>query len=415
MPRGKQLSRRSLLMTGAAAMTMGPAWAAAEPKPVEMALLVPLSGPWARDGLLEREGAEMAIDDVNKGGGIKALGGAKMKLIIADAGDSVEKAKNAAQRVVSQYPGLVAGAGSWLSSFTLAVTEVSERARLPWLTLSYSDAITARGYHYVFQTSPTSATQIRGLLPAIIAVAEEATGKKPQTAALIADNTAATVSAVKPLVQGGLLKEVGIKLLSEQIFTPPLSDATPLIQKVRAKRPDFLFQFTSNVPDDALGLETLTEMGLPRSVLPVVSLGAHIVTPELLKVAGKDIMEGVMTASGNWPTQKAEKLAARFRKRTGEPWMGQDSISAYGHVMIVKWALEKARAANREKVAEAIRGIDTSAGPSEYFPGKVLKFDDKGRRVAAQVVIVQWQNGVPVSVGPPEFAVAKAIWPKKRA
>ncbi len=413
MPRGMDLSRRSLLLAGAATMTMGRAWAATESKPVEMAFVLPLSGPWARDGLLEREGAEMAVDDVNKSGGIKALGGAKMKLIIADAGDTPEKAKDATQRVISQYPGLVAGAGCWLSSLTLAATEVSERAHLPWLTLSYADSITDRGFHYVFQTSPPGSTQARQTLPAVIAVAVAATGKKPATTMIITDNTAAPLSVVKPMVEGGLLKKAGVKLLAEEIFTPPLSDATPLAQKVRALRPDFLFQFTSNVPDDALMLETLTEMGLPRSVLPVVGNGAHIVTPELLKVAGKNIMDGVMTGVGNWPTKKAESLVERFKKRTGEPWMGQDSISAYGHVMIVKWALEKTKVANREKVNAAIHAMGTSTGPADYFPGKVLKFDANGRRSGAPLVIVQWQNGTPVTVGPPEFAVAKAIWPKK--
>ena len=83
--------------------------AAAQPTDVEVALIVPLSGPWARQGLLERMGAEMAIDDINKAGGIKALGGAKMKLVIADAGDSAEKAKNAAQRLVAQAQELVQG------------------------------------------------------------------------------------------------------------------------------------------------------------------------------------------------------------------------------------------------------------------------------------------------------------------
>ena len=33
-------------------------------------------------------------------------------------------------------PDLVGGFGCWLSTFTLAVTEVTERAQLPWLTLS---------------------------------------------------------------------------------------------------------------------------------------------------------------------------------------------------------------------------------------------------------------------------------------
>ncbi len=393
-------------------MAARPSWAAPE---VEMAFVLPLSGPWARDGQLQRQGAEMAIDDVNQAGGVKALGGAKMKLVIADAGDTPEKAKNAAQRVISQNPGLVAGAGCWLSSLTLAATEVSERAHLPWLTLSYAETITGRGYHYVFQTSPPGSIQTQQTLPAVIELAEKATGKKPETTAIITDNTAAPLSVVKPMVEGGLLQKAGIKLLSEQIFTPPLSDATSLVQKVRASRPAFLFQFTSNVPDDALVLETLTEMGLPRSVLPVVGNGAHIVTPELLKVAGKEIMEGVITGVGNWPTKKAENLVERFKKRTGEPWMNQDSISAYGHVMIVKEALEMAKGADREKVNTAIHAIDTSTGAADFFPGKVLKFDANGRRVDAPLVLVQWQNGVPVAVGPSEFAVAKAIWPKKAA
>jgi hypothetical protein len=38
---------------------------------------------------------------------------------------------------------------SLLSSFTLAITEVIERAQLPWLTLSYSDAITNRGFKFL--------------------------------------------------------------------------------------------------------------------------------------------------------------------------------------------------------------------------------------------------------------------------
>jgi hypothetical protein len=36
-------------------------------------------------------------------------------------------------------------------------------------------------------------------------------------------------------------------------------------------------------------------------------------------------------------------------------------------------------------------------------------------RVGAVLNFVQWQNGMPVTVGGPEIAVAKAIWPKKRA
>ena len=36
------------------------------------------------------------------------------------------------------------------------------------------------------------------------------------------------------------MAKLGIKVVVDETFTPPLSDATPLIQKVRSTRPDFL-------------------------------------------------------------------------------------------------------------------------------------------------------------------------------
>src|SRR3954452_7591259 len=188
-------------LAAAPGLRVGSAWA--QTKSVKMAMIAPLSGPWARQGQLLRQGAEMAIDEINQKGGIKALGGAKFELVVADAGDSTEKAKNAAQRLIADQPDLIGGFGSWLSSFTLAVTEVTERAQLPWLTLSYSDAITDRGFKYVFQTSPTAAKQAQETVPTALKLAEEATGKRPKSVGVIMDNTAAPVSFIKPMRDGG--------------------------------------------------------------------------------------------------------------------------------------------------------------------------------------------------------------------
>jgi branched-chain amino acid transport system substrate-binding protein len=112
---------------------------------VKVGLIAPMSGPWARQGDLMLKGAQLAVDDINAGGGIKALKSAKLKLIVYDAGDSVEKAKNTAQRMIALESDLIGATGAWLSSFTLGVTEVTERAEMSVLTLSYSDLITARG------------------------------------------------------------------------------------------------------------------------------------------------------------------------------------------------------------------------------------------------------------------------------
>jgi len=386
--------------------------AAAQAKEVKVAMIAPMSGPWARQGKLMQLGADMAIDDINAQGGIKALGGAKLRLVVLDAGDSAEKAKNAAQRLVAQEPDVVGGTGAWLSSFTLAVTEVTERAKIPWLTLSYSDLITERGFEYVFQTSPTAGTQAKNALPALLDLDEKATGKRPTTVGIISDNTASPISFMKPMREGGLEK-LGLKLVVDEIFTPPLSDATPLVQKVRSARPEVLLMLPTSVPDDSLVLQKLKEFGLTRDRLPVVGNGAHLGSPDLLNTVGKELLEGMMTIVANWPIKGQEEIMQRFKKRTNEPFMTQDSICTYGDIWIFKEALEKAGAADRAKVAEALRAMDTTTGPARYFAGGRVKFEKNGRRAEAPVVVIQWQGGEPLTVYPLEGAFAPARWSKR--
>jgi branched-chain amino acid transport system substrate-binding protein len=393
-------------------LLFGAATPAAAQSEVKVGLIAPMSGPWARQGDLMLKGANLAIEQINAKGGIKALGGAKLKLIVFDAGDNVEKAKNAAQRMIAQEPDLIGATGAWLSSFTLGVTEVTERAELPVLTLSYSDQITARGFKYVFQTSPTGGAQANGALPALVRLAESAAGKRPSTVGIIMDNTAAPVSFAKPMREGGIAK-LGLKLVVDETFTPPLSDATPLIQKVRSARPDFLLLLPTAISDDKLCLEKLHEFGLGRGRLPVISNGAHIAAPDMLKNLGKDLLEGVMTIVANWGVKGQEDIIKEFIAKTGEPWITQDSLSTAGDMLIFAAALEKAGKADRRAVAQAIREMDTTEGPARYFPGGRVKFDANGRRVGADVVVVQWQNGVPVTVYPEASAMAKPIWPKQ--
>jgi branched-chain amino acid transport system substrate-binding protein len=407
---------RRAVLNGMFALAMSAALAAGmttaeaqNPKEVKVGILVPLSGNYARPGQQMRMGAEMAVEHINAQGGVKALGGAKLKLVVLDAGDSTEKAKNAAQRMVAQETDLVVATGSYLSSFTLAVTEVTERAKLPVITFSFSDLITERGFKYVFQTSATSAAQAEQALPVLAKLAESVTGQKPKTVAIITDNTAASISSVKPMKER-LLKELNIQLVVDETFTPPLADATPLVQRLRSAKPDMLFFLATVISDNKLVLEKMNEFGLGKGRVPVISFGQAIAEPDLLKSMSVDILQGAMAVVGHWGSKGHEALIAEIKAKHSEPWMTQGPISAYGDIWLMKEALEKAGKADREAVAEALRTMD--GGPSKYYGGGRNKFDEKGRRVDAGLIILQWQDGAPVAVFPPERAVAKAIWPK---
>jgi branched-chain amino acid transport system substrate-binding protein len=119
-----------------------------------------------------------------------------------------------------------------------------------------------------------------------------------------------------------------------------------------------------------------------------------------------------MTVVGNWSGKGQEAIMKEFVAKTGEPWITQDSLSTYGDMWIFKEALEKAASTDRRKVAEEIRRMDTREGPAKFFPGGRVKFDEAGRRVDADLAIVQWQDGVPVTIYPPASALAQPIWPK---
>src|SRR5262249_55516972 len=153
-----------------------------------------------------------------------------------------------------------------------------------------------------------------------------------------------------------------------------------VVQKVRSARPDILLLLPTSIPDDKLVLEKLTEMGLGRGRVPVISHGAHIDAPDLLHVLGKQLPEGVITIVANWGAKGQEQRIAYCKKRNGEPGLIQGTNSTYGDIWIYKEAVEKAGAADRKKVAAAIRAMDATTGPAKYFPGGRLKFDENGRR-----------------------------------
>ncbi len=389
--------------TGACAPQTGAPGPAAPPAPAEVriALIVPLSGPWARNGQLKRAGAELAVDEINQQGGIKALGGAKLRLDVADAGDTVEKAVSAAQRLLSATPKPTAGIGSWLSSFTLGVTEVAERQRVPWLSLSYTDQITERGFKFVYQTSPVSSVQAKVGLEQVLQIARQC-GVTVQRVALVGDNTAASVSFFEPL-RKQLLPAAGLPVAVDEVWAPPLADATPIAQKLRSAQPHIMFFSATAYPDAAQVLQKVREFGVKTIT---IGSGAWLVLPEYVRGVGSGLVEGVMSIVAAHTFKGQEALIEKLKQKTGEPFITQDPLAGYYQVWIIKEAIEQAKSADPEKVNEALKKLDLTSGPAAVnIPGKRVRFDEKGRRVDAIPLIAQWQEGIAYTVFPNDYAV----------
>jgi hypothetical protein len=242
-------------------------------------------------------------------------------------------------------------------------------------------------------------------------LANNATIVNPTKVAFVGDNSASSVSFMKP-IREHVAKDLGLTIVADEVYTPPLADATTLVQKIRSGRPDFIVCQSTNVGDDKLLIDKFAERGITPSTVPLIGGGGHWCVPELMKVAGKEHLEGMIVGLANWPGRAVEDVEKRFIAKTGEPWFGHDSIFPYAHVWIFKEALERTGSVDRKKLGEMMHKIDLKDGPAKFFPDGRVKYEENGRRVGAELCIVQWQKGRPVAVHPESIAAAKAIWPK---
>src|SRR5262249_16545419 len=102
----------------------------------------PLTGLHAPFRTRAEHGGELSAETINAAGGIKSLGGARIKLVVADI-PTPNTAAEVTQRLASQN-NVTAIVGTFMSSTTLAASEVTERSSIPLVTFAFADQITER-------------------------------------------------------------------------------------------------------------------------------------------------------------------------------------------------------------------------------------------------------------------------------
>src|SRR5215475_8530057 len=180
------LSRRQVMADGAAVLIAAPfviRSSSAQPAAINIGVVVPFSGANAQFGVNSRNGIELVADEINAAGGIKALGGAKINLVVADATSNPTTAPTIAQRLIAQNE-LTAILGAYISSVTLAISEVTARADVPFLTQAYADEITGRGLESVLKVTATASVIGRAQVNYTLAIAEAA-GRKIEKIAIM--------------------------------------------------------------------------------------------------------------------------------------------------------------------------------------------------------------------------------------
>lgn len=366
---------------------------------VTVGVVLPLSGANAQFGINSRNGITLVADQINAAGGIKALGGSRIELIVADSTSTPTQAATVAQRMITQNR-VVAILGAFASSLTLALSEVTERRDIPLLTMSFSDQITERGFKNVFQVVAKASVLGAAQFDGTLAIAKAA-GSALSQVAILYEDTAYGTSQATGLRQAA--KKAGVQVVMDEAYPLGITDVTPLINKLRASGAQAVFP-VSYLNDSLQIIRVMRQQGL---TMPAIGGAAGYVIPDFEKGLGA-YAEGILSISpSNYDQDPA--LTEAFRKRFGY-FMVHEALEHAVCLDVLAQALEKAGKADPAAVREALRGTRFDGGWTKAMTGGAVQFDAAGLNTLAEPLMVQWRGQELVTVWPERFAKAAPTW-----
>jgi branched-chain amino acid transport system substrate-binding protein len=383
-------------------------------KEIKIALVYPLSGAMSRNGNLCVQSVKAAMNWVNDNGGIKSLGGAKLVPVVVDAGSTTEGAGNAMERVMRD-PSIVMAMGSWASSSTLASTEVTERMGVPQFSSGAVDTLHKRGFKWGFYVAAPMSLYPELGVTAVLDMAKAA-GTPIKTVMIIGDNQAASIGFADEAKK--TFARIGVKVVGQETWAAStLTDATPVMQKVKAANPDLIVFCAGSISETQLCLMKKRELGIKAPLMTAGGFGGD----PTLRAAGAENLEGMIALTCYFPSKATpqewiKRSLDQCRKEySDEPWVGQELFEGWTEVPIMAEILERAGSIDRQAIWDTARKLDISnVMATRAIAGQGMAFDDTGRiaKKYQKILVVQWQKGVPRVVFPAELAVSKPEWPK---
>lgn len=391
-----------------------------KPKEIVIGIIEPLTGKYAVFGQEAVWAAELVVDIINNElGGIKSLGGAKLRLVIEDAGGSPAEARLAAERLIAAHkPHIIVGA--YISAFTAAVAEVTEANKVVLVMDALVDALTERGWMYVFRAAPKASIHGRSAVQFLVEIANK-TGVPVRRIVIIHnDSIFGTYVA-----QGAHLEAVARRLeVAAHISYPgDIADFSSILDLIRRLEPDAIVA-VPYFADGVLFAKQFAESGI--KVKFIAGAGACGFTdPDSIRAAGEAVLYYTNTYSYN-PYKQTEwniKLVDRFMERYGKLPTEAAGIIFYS-LFIIYEALELAGKMfpedplNPDNLREALLALDldekTIAG--QLYPSGRIKFAPNGENLypLAPILQVQLIEGklTPVLVWPEPQPGVAPVFPR---
>lgn len=329
-----------------------------------------LSGAVAAYGEAENEGVKLAVEEINKDGGID---GKKIEYISKDNKSDNNEAASVAANLTTKDE-VVAIVGPATSGATKATLPNLTKAKTPAVTPSGTDdAITVQKgkvQDYIFRSCFQDSFQ--GIV--LAKYADE--NLKADKAVILGDNSSDYASGLKKAFKETYKGEI----VAEENFTAGDKDFQAMLTKIKDK--DFNVIYIPGYYTEAgLIIKQAREMGIEQPIIGADGFGDE----KLIETAGASNVKNVYY-TGHFSTKapatdKVEPFVAAFEKKYGKQPSSFNAL-AYDSVYMIKQAIEDEGKATSEAINKGLANLKDFEGVT----GKIT-MDKEHNPVKSAVVL----------------------------
>jgi branched-chain amino acid transport system substrate-binding protein len=231
--------------------------------------ILPLTGPGADIGRVLVEGAKAGVVMVNKTGGI---GGMHVEMIVCDTQSVEQQAVLCTRRLVGdEKVSLVLGAGT--TPQTLAILPTIEAAQVPLFAIAGGTVNFRPFKKWVFKAFATNEDQIPTALDYLKA-------KGITKIANIHDNGPFGTDVTETLKAS--VGKTGAQIIADESYTASDTDMSAQVTRVRAAKPEAIFDMSSNPPPGAIVAKKILQLGI---TVPII-VGVNLQTKPFVDMSG---------------------------------------------------------------------------------------------------------------------------------
>ncbi len=386
---------------------------------VLVGVIYPLTGNGAQVGLDAKVAYETMAEIINgthdkipmlmgEGGGLKGLGGAKIKLVFADSQGDPQKARAEAERIITQDH-VAAIIGSYTSATAATISQVADRYEVPYLSAdNTSPSLSQRGLKWYFRSTPHDVMFSEAMF-AFMKDMGAKTGKPVKSVALFYEDSLFGTDSSN--VQRKLAQAAGMTIAADIKYRANSPSLSSEAQRLKAADADVILP--SSYTSDALSIvRSMNEIAYkPKAT---IAQAAGFQESDFMKGAGP-LAEGILSRSSFAGDAVKSRPAivpvnALFKAKTGKN-LNDNTSRQITALQVMADAINRSGTGKSADIRTALQATDIP-GDQLIMPWKGVKFDETGQNTLGTPVIQQVKDGNWVTVWPADVATTEAVWMK---